>query len=172
MAAWRSGGFPALFFYFFVMRLLHLYLSSDHNFFGHHGEEPGTAPMVEVPEVRLVAGQGIEGDRFFGFKKDYKGQVTFFADEVYQTLCAQFKVWDRPASVFRRNIITAGQDLNALIGEEFEIQGTRFQGMSECSPCYWMDTAFHPGAEAALKGKGGLRARILTDGLLRVDPAE
>lgn len=172
MAASRGGGFPALPIFFFVMRLLHLYISADHNFFGHHGKDPGTAPMVEVPEVKLVAGQGIEGDRFFGFKENYKGQVTFFADEVYQTLCAQFQVWDQPASVFRRNIITAGQDLNALIGEEFEIQGTRFLGMAECSPCYWMDTAFNPGTEVALKGNGGLRARILTDGLLRVDPAE
>ncbi len=149
------------------MRLLHLYLSPEHNFFGHHGQPAGTAPMLEVPEVKLVAGQGIEGDRFFGFKKDYKGQITFFADEIYQSLCAQFQVWDRPPSVFRRNLITEGQDLNALIGQEFVIQGVRFLGMAECSPCHWMDEAFHPGAETALKNNGGLRAKILTDGVLR-----
>jgi MOSC domain-containing protein YiiM len=73
--------------------------------------------------------------------------------------------------VFRRNIITEGQDLNALIGQEFEIQGTRFLGMAECSPCYWMEEAFHPGAETALKNHGGLRAKILTDGVLRGDGA-
>jgi MOSC domain-containing protein YiiM len=151
------------------MRLLHLYLSPEHNYFGHHGQPAGTAPMIEVPDLKLVAGQGIEGDRFFGFKKDYKGQVTFFEGERYQALCAQFQVWDRSSSVFRRNIITEGQDLNALIGAEFEIQGVRFKGMAECSPCYWMDEAFHPGAEAALKNHGGLRAKILTDGVLRVD---
>lgn len=151
------------------MRLLHLYLSPEHNYFGHHGREPGTAPMLEVSELKLVAGQGIEGDRFFGYKKDYKGQVTFFADEIYQDLCRRFGVDDRPPSVFRRNIITTGQDLNALIGQEFEIQDVRFLGMAECSPCHWMDGAFHAGAEAALKNHGGLRARILTDGVLRVD---
>jgi MOSC domain-containing protein YiiM len=36
-------------------------------------------------------------------------------------------------------------------------------------PCFWMDKAFAPGAEEALEGQGGLRARILTDGILRVD---
>jgi MOSC domain-containing protein YiiM len=153
------------------MTLLHLYLSPEHNYFGHHGQPAGKAPMIEVPELKLVAGQGIEGDRFFGFKKDYKGQVTFFEEEIYQSLCARFQVWDRPSSVFRRNIITEGQDLNALIGQEFEIQGTRFLGMAECSPCYWMEEAFHPGAETALKNHGGLRAKILTDGVLRLDGA-
>ena len=107
-------------------------------------------------------------DDTFGFKEDYKGQVTFFEEERFQLLCAQFQVWDRPSSVFRRNLITEGQDLNALIGKEFEIQGVRFLGMAECSPCHWMDEAFHPGAEAALKNHGGLRAKILTDGVLRV----
>lgn len=126
--------------------------------------------MIEVPEMKLVAGQGIEGDRFFGYKKDYKGQVTFFADEIYRELCHQFQLEDRPPSVFRRNIITEGQELNDLIGKEFEIQGIRFAGTAECSPCYWMDAAFHPGTEAALKNRGGLRARILTSGVLKVPP--
>jgi MOSC domain-containing protein YiiM len=61
----------------------------------------------------------------------------------------------------------ARRNLNALIGVEFELQGIRFLGTEECKPCYWMEQAFHPGAEAAMKGRGGLRARILTDGVLR-----
>jgi MOSC domain-containing protein YiiM len=40
--------------------------------------------------------------------------------------------------------------------------------MAECKPCYWMDEAIAPGAEALLQGRGGLRARILTSGTLRV----
>jgi MOSC domain-containing protein YiiM len=59
--------------------------------------------------------------------------------------------------------------LNALIGAEFEIQGIKFRGMAECAPCYWMDRAFAPGAEQFLQNRGGLRAQILTDGVLRVD---
>ena len=152
------------------LRLLHLYISAGHNYVGQHGKEAGSNPINEVTELRCVAGRGIEGDRFFGHCENFKGQITFFADEVYQHLCEQFEVWNRPVSVFRRNVITRGVDLAGWIGEEFEIGGVRFFGTEECRPCYWMDQAFFPGAEAALRGRGGLRARILNDGVLRAFP--
>ncbi|MEZ5299058.1 MAG: molybdenum cofactor biosysynthesis protein [Verrucomicrobiales bacterium] len=151
------------------MRVLRIFISPEHNYFGHYGKPPGDAPMVELAEAELVAGQGIAGDRFFGFKDDYKGQVTFFSAEVFDDLCARFGVADRDADAFRRNLLVSGVDLNSLIGEEFEIQGIRFRGDSECSPCYWMEQAFCEGAEAALKGRGGLRAKILTSGTLRAE---
>ncbi|HYR58354.1 MAG TPA: molybdenum cofactor biosysynthesis protein, partial [Chthoniobacteraceae bacterium] len=147
----------------------HLFISPGHNFFGHYGQPPGEHPMIERAEITCVAGRGIEGDRFFDFKPEYKGQITFFASEVYEQLCAEFGVWDRPPSVFRRNVITAGADLPALIGTEFELQGVRFLGTAECAPCEWMDLAFAPGAEVRLRGSGGLRAKILTDGVLRAE---
>ena len=150
----------------------HLYVSPGHNFFGHHERPAGTHPIVEVRTARCVAGRGIEGDRFFDFKPDYKGQITFFAQEVYESLCTSLGVWDRPCSVFRRNVITSGVDLNTLIGREFEIQGVRFLGTGECSPCHWQNEAFGPGAEDALQGRGGLRAKILSDGRLRVSDDE
>jgi MOSC domain-containing protein YiiM len=149
------------------MRLLHLYISPDHNFFGHHGKPPGKAPMLEVDEVECVAGKGLKGDRFFGWKEDYKGQVTFFQHEVYEALCAEFEVTGVEPSIFRRNLITQGVDLNTLIGREFEVEGVRFLGTEESRPCYWMNQAFAEGAEEAMKGRGGLRAKILSDGLLR-----
>ena len=151
------------------MELVHLYLSAAHNFFGHHGQPPGDAPMVEVERAHCVAGKGLEGDRFFGWKPDYKGQVTFFALETHEWLGETLGITDRPAWVYRRNLITRGVDLNGLKGVEFEVQGVRFLGTEEAKPCYWMDTAFGPGAEAALKGRGGLRAKVLSDGWLRRD---
>lgn len=152
------------------MRLLHIFISPEHNYFGHHGLPPGDAPTVEVAEAELVAGQGIVGDRFFGFKENYKGQVTFFEKEIHDAVCDGLGLisTDRPSpGVYRRNLIVSGQDLNALIGQEFEVQGVRFAGIAECSPCHWMDQAVQPGTEAALKNHGGLRARILTSGTLR-----
>lgn len=149
------------------MKLLHLFLSPEHNFYGHHGLPPGEAPMIEVDSVECVAGKGLVGDRFFGYKEDYKGQVTFFAHEVYERMCEQFQMVGLPPSAFRRNLITKGVDLNALIGQEFEIQGVRFLGTQECTPCHWMNQAFAEGAEEALKGHGGLRAKILSDGVLK-----
>lgn len=150
------------------MELLHLYISPGHNFRGHHGGPPGLHPVHEVEQIRCVAGRGIEGDRYFDHKADFKGQITFFANEVYEALCAQFSRRDRPPSVFRRNVITGGVDLDSLIGRDFEVQNVRFFGVESCKPCYWMDQAFCPGAEAALQGRGGLRARILSDGVLTV----
>ena len=150
------------------IEIVHLYLSPAHNYFGHHGRPAEAHAILEVSEARCVAGRGIEGDRFFDFKESYKGQITFFAWEVYQSLCGEFGVENIPPSVFRRNAITRGVDLNTLIGQPFEIQGVRFEGSEECRPCYWMDEAFHAGAEERMRGRGGLRARILTDGVLRV----
>ena len=124
---------------------------------------------MEVAEIECVAGQGIKGDRFFGFKENYKGQITFFAQEVFEALCAELKLSGKSPGVTRRNVIVAGADLNALIGKEFEIQGVKFCGVAECSPCHWMDQAFAPGAEKFLQNRGGLRAQILTNGTLRVD---
>jgi MOSC domain-containing protein YiiM len=148
------------------MKILHLYLSPEHNYFGHHGQPAGEEPMMEVEQVECVAAAGIRGDRFFNYKPDYKGQVTFFAIETYERLCEQLQVTHHTPSVFRRNIITQGVDLRELIGQEFEVQGIRFLGTQESAPCYWMEQAFAPGAEAALKGYGGLRAKVLSSGKL------
>lgn len=150
------------------MELLHLYISPGHNFRGHHGGPAGEHLVLEVAELHCVAGRGLEGDRYFDYEPDFKGQITFFADEVYRALCEQFGQRDKPPSVFRRNVITRGVDLASLIGHEFEVQGVRFLGVESCTPCYWMDQAFCAGAEAALKDRGGLRARILRDGVLHV----
>lgn len=161
-----------------MFRIEHLYLSPGHNYFGHHGKPADEHPIIAVPEIECVAGRGIRGDRFFDYKPDYKGQITFFSAEIYDELCgtllppaSQLSALNAqlpPPSAFRRNVITRGVDLNTLIGKQFTVQGVTFEGTAECSPCYWMDQAFAPGTEAALKGRGGLRAKILTDGWLRI----
>jgi MOSC domain-containing protein YiiM len=149
------------------MEIRRLYISAGHNFFGHHGKPPGQYPMLEVTEIECVAGHGLRGDRFFDFRENYQGQITFFASETYEAISEELGVRGRPLSVFRRNVITAGVDLNKLIGCEFQIQDVRFRGVEECRPCHWMDRAFAPGAFELMKGHGGLRATILSNGLLR-----
>ena len=149
------------------MRIEHIYISTGHNFFGHHGQPPGKHSMIEIKQAQCVAEKGIMGDRFFDYKKDYKGQITFFSQEVYEDLCRILCVSDKSPAAFRRNIVVSGIDLNKLIGQCFVIQDTEFEGIEECRPCPWMDQAFAPGAETLLGGRGGLRARILTDGTLQ-----
>ena len=150
-----------------MFRVEHLFVSSDHNYFGNHGQTAGHHLTIEVDAVECVAGHGLRGDRFFDYKENYKGQITFFASEVYDDLCARFGLTTIAPAAARRNVITRGIDLNSLIGQIFEVQGVRFEGMAECSPCHWMDAAIHNGAYELLKDRGGLRARILTDGWLR-----
>ena len=152
-----------------MIRIEHLFISPGHNFYGRHGKGADAHPVVEVDEVECVAGSGLRGDRFFDYKPDHPGQITFFSMEVFEALCLELGVGGVAPSAVRRNAFTRGVDLIQLIGREFELQGIRFAGAEECSPCYWMDQAVAPGAEAWLKGKGGLRARILTDGLLSRD---
>ena len=151
------------------MKVLEIHISSGHNFFGHYGGPAGECPAIDVEEVECVAGLGLRGDRFFGYKQDYKGQVTFFATEVYEGLCQRMNIYHQKPKALRRNVLTCGIDLNELIGKTFDLQGIRFEGVAECSPCFWMNDAFGSGAEEYLRGHGGLRARILSSGLLRVD---
>ncbi len=142
-------------------------VSAGHRYFWRHGKEPLDFPAVEVPAAECVAGRGIRGDRFFDLPPDGKGQITFFSMEVYEEMCGALGVADRPPSVLRRNVFLRGVDLRPLIGAPFRLQGVVFDGVADCQPCFWMDHAFAPGAEAFLQGRGGLRARIAAGGVLR-----
>jgi len=150
-------------------RLEHIFISPGHNFFGHHGNPPDDHPLHAVDQVKCLAGRGLEGDRFLDYKANYSGQITFFAMEVYEELCHATGIFNKTPGDLRRNVFVRGVDLNTLIGETFSLQNIAFSGSKECSPCYWMDRSFGRGAEAFLKNRGGLRARILTSGILRVE---
>ena len=145
-----------------------LFVSGGHRFVGRHGKGPREHVMEERESIECVAGKGIIGDRFFDYKEDYKGQLTFFSDEVYQDMLSRFPGIDRDPSVFRRNVLIAGVELNDLIGRRFSIGDVEMLAVEEASPCYWMNEAFCDGAEEALRGRGGLRVRLLTDGVLSV----
>src|SRR4051812_9714733 len=153
------------------MIIRQIFISSGHNYFGHHGRAPDDFPLVEVQHIECVAGRGIRGDRFFDYKDDYKGQITFFSAEVFEGLARHFGLTNKSAAALRRNVIVSGVDLNDLIGEEFSIQGVKLRGTAHCRPCYWLDQALVPGTEEFLKGNGGLRAQILSDGPLSVGDA-
>jgi MOSC domain-containing protein YiiM len=155
-----------------TVRIERIAIASAHNFFGHHGRPPGQSPTEEVGAIECVEGRGIRGDRFFDYKPDYKGQITFFAMETFEQLCADLRVGIGDPLAVRRNVFTRGLDLLALVGREFELQGVRFCGSEECRPCEWMDGAVAPGACEWLRGRGGLRARILVSGTIRVGEAE
>jgi MOSC domain-containing protein YiiM len=65
-------------------------------------------------------------------------------------------------------VIVSGMHLPELVGTRFCIQGVEFEGVQECKPCRWMDRVVADGAQEFMKAefRGGLRARILTDGVI------
>jgi MOSC domain-containing protein YiiM len=145
-----------------------IWISPGHDFRGRHGKGRLENGIVALDEVECVAGCGLAGDRYFDFKEDFKGQVTFFSAGVLEELREKYGEVD--GSVLRRNVLVSGGDLDGLVGKIFSVQGVVFEGSEECKPCYWMDQAVGEGAEDFLKGKcrGGLRARILSGGKLQI----
>ena len=151
------------------MKIRHIFISPGHNFFGHHGKPPGENQIAEVETVECVAGRGIVGDRFLDHAENYKGQITLFSLETFELMKRELDARGAQPSAMRRNIIVEDADLPLLVGKRFTLQGVELEGVEECKPCHWMDGAIAPGAEAWMRGRGGLRCRIVAGGILRRD---
>jgi MOSC domain-containing protein YiiM len=150
-----------------------IYTSPGHNFFGHHEREPSEHAIVAHESVELVAGKGIPGDRFFGWKDGYKGQVTFIDRQTVDVVREHAGDPGIEPSAFRRNVVISGVDLNALVGKTFRLGDALLEGTQKCAPCYWMDTACgRAGTEKVMFNRGGLRCRILESGLIRLGDME
>jgi len=150
-----------------ALALHRIYVSDGHSYLGRHGLGSAQFQIREVGTAECVTGRGLRGDRYFDHKEYFKGQVTLFSQEVFDELCHSLNVTQARPAALRRNLLVSGADLNELIGRQFELQGVRLEATEECRPCYWMDEAIGPGAHEWLKGRGGLRCRILSDGWLR-----
>lgn len=151
--------------------LRQILVSAGHDYWGRQGEGRMQHGIQSVAEVECVAGMGLRGDRYFGVRPDYKGQVTFLDESVVDEVRTAFKLPKLPASVFRRNLIVSGVNLAPWKGRHFRLQGIEFEGSQECTPCEWMDRVIAPGARDFLRlnFRGGLRAKIVSSGQLRAD---
>lgn len=150
-------------------KLLHIYVSPGHDYWGKKGEGRMSHGIRDVSSAECVAGKGIVGDRYYGYRANFRGQVTFFEQAVVEGIRREFGLPKLPASVFRRNFIVTDVRLGDWIGKRFLFQGVEFEGTQECRPCHWMDRVVGPGTEAFMKQsfRGGLRARVVTSGVLR-----
>jgi MOSC domain-containing protein YiiM len=128
------------------------------------------APTFAVPEVRAVAGGGLEGNRYFRAGDDPPSiEVTLIAREALEALAREHAIQLEPGE-HRRNLVTAGVPLNELVGEEFEVGEVRLRGLKLNEPCkYLEDLTGRPGLLRGLIHRGGLRAQVLTGGVIRVD---
>src|SRR6185369_46850 len=126
------------------------------------------APMQSVDEVRAVPGRGLEGDRYFDhLEKRPDREVTLIEAEAIEAFRAEFKI-DFGLSGTRRNVVTRGVPLNHLVGREFWIGEVRARGIRLCEPCATLQRLSHPKVLPGLIHRGGLRAQILSDGMIRV----
>ncbi len=77
----------------------------------------------------------------------------------------------RAPALLRRNIVVSGINLLALNGAQFSIGGALMEGTGHCHPCSRMEETFGPGGYNAVRGHGGITARVLSGGVVRVgDP--
>lgn len=130
------------------------------------------APGELVPSARLIAGVGIEGDRYALGKGHFQSEgrwgqaLTLIEAEAIERLATEHGV-QMPAVKARRNIVTRNTDLNALMGKRFRIGGLLCQGSRLAEPCSWLQKTTPAGMLRGLVHRGGLRADILEDGTIQ-----
>ncbi|PZS34736.1 MAG: hypothetical protein DLM59_04210 [Pseudonocardiales bacterium] len=133
------------------------------------------APQVETPmqlidSVQALPGRGLEGDRYadgagtFSPRGAHRPgyELTLIAAEVVEELTARDARLDFAST--RRNILTRGIDVNALVGQDFSIGGVRCRGLRLAEPCAHLERLAGPGLLRPLIHRGGVRVDILTEG--------
>jgi MOSC domain-containing protein YiiM len=132
-------------------------------------------PMVSVPEVRAFADRGLEGDRFF--RESWKAAkrpdkaISLIEEETLEAAAVELGR-ETFGDKSRRNVVTCGVPLVQLLDREFTIGGVLLRGIRLFEPCGHLEkVAKVPGIFRALEHRSGLKAAILSDGVIRVgDP--
>jgi MOSC domain len=124
------------------------------------------APLVAVESVVAIAGHGLEGDRYAAGRGTFSGpgrgyQLTLVEAETLDELGVS---WESA----RRNVVTRGVGLNALVGRPFRVGGAECIGRRLCEPCAHLERVSGPGLLRPLVHRGGLRADILVGGTIGV----
>ena len=126
-------------------------------------------PMHAVDLAEAMAGKGLSGDRYASGSG--KRGITLIQAEhlpVIATLSGRAEILPM---TLRRNVVVSGIPLIALKGRRFRIGDVLLEGTDPCDPCSRMEAALGPGGYNAMRGMGGLCARILEGGSLRLGDA-
>jgi MOSC domain-containing protein YiiM len=141
-----------------------------------HIARDAAVPMESTREVKAVAGQGLEGDRYFNGKGHWSKtpgigrEVTLIEIEAVEALERETNVAIAPGAA-RRNVVTRGVPLNHLVGREFQVGAVRLRGTKLCEPCAYLEGLTQQGVLAGLIHRGGLRAEIVSGGTIHVEDA-
>lgn len=165
----------------YVVAALDPAASTDHTAPREHGHvealviaDRAEAPMRRVAQVRAIEGVGLEGDRYarragtFTPRRGKSGghDLTLIEAEVLDALTLPDGGGLGYAQA-RRNLVTRGVDLNALVGRRFTVGDVECLGRRLCEPCAHLEQLTHRGVLRGLIHKGGLRADILTGGTIQ-----
>jgi MOSC domain-containing protein YiiM len=132
-------------------------------------------PTVSTEAAQAIAGNGLMGDH--QTSKGVGGgdpgrEVTLIELKAIEAAMRESGV-TLEASETRRNLLTQGIELNDLVGREFLVGEVRLRGIRLCHPCQHLERLTRAGVKRSLEGRGGLRAEVLCDGLIRVgDPIQ
>jgi MOSC domain-containing protein YiiM len=142
----------------------------------HIAAEPA-GPVLSIDQARAVPGRGIEGDRYYNGAGTFSeaepvpdSEITLVEAEMVEAFNNEFGASLTPADT-RRNIVTRGIRLNDLQGREFTVGGVRLLGHGLCEPCAHLRKLTDERILPGLVGRGGLRAQVLSDGVIRVGDA-
>jgi MOSC domain-containing protein YiiM len=125
-----------------------------------HGELPHA-----VDSVRVIAGKGIERNRYFDTGRPEQ-ELTLIEAEQIERAAAEDDLEVDPAAT-GRNVLTRGVDLNALVGKRFRVGEAECLGIELCEPCKTFEGNTAPGAIKVFVHRAGLNAEILVGGELR-----
>ncbi len=127
------------------------------------------APMRELDAVVARTGAGLAGDRYAGGSG--KRGITLIQAEHLPVIAALSGHEAVAAATLRRNLVVSGLPLVALKGRRFRIGEVLMEGTDACDPCSRMEEALGPGGYNAMRGLGGLCARILAGGTIHLGDA-
>jgi MOSC domain-containing protein YiiM len=125
--------------------------------------------MQSVDSAEARAGEGLHGDRYAGGSG--KRGITLIQAEHLLVIAALAGLDTVEPSLLRRNLVVSGIPLVALKGRLFRIGEVLCEGTAPCDPCSRMELALGTGGYNAMRGHGGLCARIVEGGTLRVGDA-
>ena len=127
------------------------------------------APVEQREAIEAVAGRGVVGDRYAG-RSGSRG-VTLLQAEHIPVIAALAGLDALDPALLRRNVVVSGIPVIALKGRRFRIGAALLEGTGPCDPCSKMEAALGAGAYNAMRGHGGLCARVLEGGWIRLGDA-
>jgi MOSC domain-containing protein YiiM len=128
------------------------------------------APMRAMTQAELDPVHGLAGDHY---RAAYSGkrQVTLIGDLDLVAIGHCLGLEQVDADQIRRNIVVRGLNLHALRGRRFRLGSAVLEATGDCHPCSRMEDIFGPGGYNAVRGHGGITARIVSAGIVRLDDA-